>query len=89
MKGCLKLFDLKGILLNKKMLLNQETFIYCRYAGVDENALGACSEFVFAPIDNMFPDDGPLLPFGFCIIPLDSKTTVLLDFILLSSTSTW
>ncbi|XP_052296268.1 homeobox-leucine zipper protein REVOLUTA-like isoform X2 [Citrus sinensis] len=74
MKGCLKLFDLKGILLNKKMLLNQETFIYCRYAGVDENALGACSEFVFAPIDNMFPDDGPLLPFGFCIIPLDSKT---------------
>ncbi|KAH9706175.1 hypothetical protein KPL70_012125 [Citrus sinensis] len=63
-----------GILLNKKMLLNQETFIYCRYAGVDENALGACSEFVFAPIDNMFPDDGPLLPFGFCIIPLDSKT---------------
>ena len=29
--SCLKLFDLKGILLNKKMLLNQETFIYCRW----------------------------------------------------------
>ncbi|XP_044504279.1 homeobox-leucine zipper protein REVOLUTA-like [Mangifera indica] len=43
-------------------------------SGVDENAVGACSELVFAPIDEMFPDDGPLLPSGFRIIPLDSKT---------------
>lgn len=28
--SCLKLFDLRGILLHKKMLLCQETFIYCR-----------------------------------------------------------
>ncbi|RXH83652.1 hypothetical protein DVH24_005905 [Malus domestica] len=43
-------------------------------SGVDENAAGACSELVFAPIDEMFPDDAPLLPSGFRIIPLDSKT---------------
>lgn len=35
--------------------------------------MGACSELVFAPIDEMFPDDAPLLPSGFRIIPLDSK----------------
>ncbi|XP_038726167.1 homeobox-leucine zipper protein REVOLUTA-like isoform X2 [Tripterygium wilfordii] len=42
--------------------------------GVDENAVGACAELVFAPIDEMFPDDAPLLPSGFRIIPLDSKS---------------
>lgn len=42
--------------------------------GVDENGVGACSELVFAPIDEMFPDDAPLLPSGFRIIPLDSKS---------------
>ncbi|XP_022140363.1 homeobox-leucine zipper protein REVOLUTA-like [Momordica charantia] len=43
-------------------------------SGIDENAVGACSELIFAPIDEMFPDDAPLLPSGFRIIPLDSKT---------------
>ncbi|CAA2987512.1 homeobox-leucine zipper REVOLUTA [Olea europaea subsp. europaea] len=42
-------------------------------SGVDENAVGACSELVFAPIDEIFPDDVPLVPSGFRIIPLDSK----------------
>ncbi|GFP84228.1 homeobox-leucine zipper protein revoluta [Phtheirospermum japonicum] len=42
-------------------------------SGIDENAVGACSELVFAPIDEMFPDDAQLLPSGFRIIPLDSK----------------
>ncbi|KAI4334394.1 hypothetical protein L6164_019092 [Bauhinia variegata] len=41
--------------------------------GIDENAVGACSELIFAPIDEMFPDDAPLVPSGFRIIPLDSK----------------
>ncbi|XWS53279.1 hypothetical protein CRYUN_Cryun11dG0143700 [Craigia yunnanensis] len=41
--------------------------------GIDENAVGTCSELVFAPIDEMFPDDAPLLPSGFRVIPLDSK----------------
>ncbi|CAI0453008.1 unnamed protein product [Linum tenue] len=42
-------------------------------SGIDENAVGSCSELVFAPIDEMFPDDAPLLPSGFRVIPLDSK----------------
>ncbi|KAL2938351.1 Homeobox-leucine zipper protein REVOLUTA [Bienertia sinuspersici] len=42
-------------------------------SGTDENAVGACSELVFAPIDEMFPDDAPLLPSGFRVIPLDAK----------------
>ncbi|PSR86593.1 Homeobox-leucine zipper protein like [Actinidia chinensis var. chinensis] len=42
-------------------------------SGIDEKAVGACSELVFAPIDEMFPDDAPLLPSGFRISPLDTK----------------
>ncbi|KAF1859643.1 hypothetical protein Lal_00010227 [Lupinus albus] len=42
-------------------------------SGIDENSVGACSELIFAPIDEMFPDDAPLVPSGFRIIPLDSK----------------
>ncbi|GAB2233690.1 hypothetical protein Drorol1_Dr00002919 [Drosera rotundifolia] len=42
-------------------------------SGIDEDAVGACSELVFAPIDEMFPDDAPLLPSGFRVIPLDAK----------------
>lgn len=43
-------------------------------SGTDENAVGTCSELVFAPIDEMFPDDAPLLPSGFRVIPLESKS---------------
>lgn len=43
-------------------------------SGIDENAVGTCSELVFAPIDEMFPDDAPLLPSGFRVIPLDPKS---------------
>ncbi|XP_024971444.1 homeobox-leucine zipper protein REVOLUTA isoform X1 [Cynara cardunculus var. scolymus] len=43
-------------------------------SGIDENAVGACSELIFAPIDEMFPDDAPLIPSGFRIIPLDPKS---------------
>nr|DAA05766.1 TPA_inf: class III HD-Zip protein REV1 [Lotus japonicus] len=42
-------------------------------SGIDEDAVGACCELIFAPIDEMFPDDAPLVPSGFRIIPLDSK----------------
>ncbi|KAG9144041.1 hypothetical protein Leryth_013919 [Lithospermum erythrorhizon] len=43
-------------------------------SGIDESAVGACFELLFAPIDEMFPDDAPLLPSGFRIIPLDIKS---------------
>ncbi|GAB2280820.1 Homeobox-leucine zipper protein ATHB-14 [Dionaea muscipula] len=41
--------------------------------GVDENAVGACAQLVFAPIDESFADDVPLLASGFRVISLDSK----------------
>ena len=43
--------------------------------------MGACSELIFAPIDEMFPDDAPLVPSGFRIIPLDSKPVEFCLFI--------
>lgn len=39
---------------------------------MDENAVGMCSELIFAPIDASFAEDAPLLPSGFRIIPLES-----------------
>ncbi|GLT56786.1 hypothetical protein SLA2020_298030 [Shorea laevis] len=55
-------------------------------SGIDENAVGACSELVFAPIDEMFPDDAPLLPSGFRVIPLESKTSETQDSLTTSRT---
>lgn len=55
-------------------------FFFQLCSGVDENAVGVCSELVFAPIDEMFPDDAPLLPSGFRVIPLDSKSVELKHF---------
>lgn len=43
-------------------------------SGIDENAAGACAQLVFAPIDESFADDSPLLPSGFRVIPLEPKT---------------
>ncbi|XP_057481281.1 homeobox-leucine zipper protein REVOLUTA-like [Actinidia eriantha] len=48
-------------------------------SGIDEKAVGAYSELVFAPIDEMFPDDAPLLPSGFRISPLDTKPCDMQD----------
>ncbi|RRT70226.1 hypothetical protein B296_00012102 [Ensete ventricosum] len=48
-------------------------------SGVDEDAIGACTQLVFAPIDESFADDVPLLPSGFRVIPLDPKTVVCLN----------
>ncbi|KAJ6937631.1 hypothetical protein NC652_012061 [Populus alba x Populus x berolinensis] len=53
--------------------VSQDIHLLQMCSGIDENAVGACSELVFAPIDEMFPDDAPLLPSGFRIIPLESK----------------
>ncbi|KAG7606803.1 Homeobox-leucine zipper protein REVOLUTA [Arabidopsis thaliana] len=49
--------------------------------GIDENAVGACSELIFAPINEMFPDDAPLVPSGFRVIPVDAKTGDVQDLL--------
>ncbi|URD89665.1 Homeobox-leucine zipper protein [Musa troglodytarum] len=43
-------------------------------SGVDENAVGACAQLVFAPIDESFDDDLPLLPSGFRDSPATTRT---------------
>lgn len=43
-------------------------------SGMDENAVGACYQLVFAPIDEHFPDDARMLPSGFRVIPLGDKS---------------
>lgn len=46
-------------------------------SGIDENTVGACAQLVFAPIDESFADDAPLLASGFRVIPLDSKAAMV------------
>lgn len=48
-------------------------------SGVDENAISGCAQLVFAPIDESFADDAPLLPSGFRVIPLESKTAKVIS----------
>lgn len=70
----LEIVRLEGHALTQEdSILSRDIHLLQTCCGVDENAVGACSELVFAPIDEMFPDDAPLLPSGFRIIPLDSK----------------
>ncbi|KAG2688802.1 hypothetical protein I3760_09G111400 [Carya illinoinensis] len=54
--------------------LARDMYLLQLCSGVDENAVGACAQLVFAPIDESFADDAPLLPSGFRVIPLDPKT---------------
>ncbi|KAK9128083.1 hypothetical protein Syun_016880 [Stephania yunnanensis] len=71
----LEIIRLEGhALTHEEAILSRDVHLLQTCSGVDENAVGACSELIFAPIDEMFPDDAPLLPSGFRIIPLDSKT---------------
>lgn len=61
------------------------TFVLCNLiwqlcSGVDENAIGACAQLVFAPIDESFADDALLLPSGFRVIPLDPKTVSVYSY---------
>lgn len=43
-------------------------------SGLDDNVMSASAQLVFASIDESFADDAPLLPSGFRVISLDSKT---------------
>ncbi|XP_072951690.1 homeobox-leucine zipper protein HOX32-like [Typha angustifolia] len=56
-----------------EFVLSRDMFLLQLCSGIDEND-DACAQLVFAPIDESFADDAPLLPSGFRVIPLDSKT---------------
>lgn len=53
--------------------LARDMYLLQLCSGLDENAGSVCAELVFAPIDESFPDDAPLLPSGFRVITLDPK----------------
>ncbi|XP_077243850.1 homeobox-leucine zipper family protein / lipid-binding START domain-containing protein [Tasmannia lanceolata] len=55
-------------------ILSRDMYLLQLCSGVDENAAGSCAQLVFAPIDESFADDVPLLPSGFRVTPLDPKT---------------
>ncbi|CAA7062368.1 unnamed protein product [Microthlaspi erraticum] len=57
------------------MGLSQDMYLLQLCSGIDENVVGGCAQLVFAPIDESFADDAPLLPSGFRVIPLDQKAT--------------
>ncbi|GLJ30389.1 hypothetical protein SUGI_0601250 [Cryptomeria japonica] len=59
-------------LTQEEALLSRDMFLLQLCSGIDENAVGACAELVFAPIDASLTDSAPLLPSGFRVIPLDS-----------------
>ncbi|XP_042434016.1 homeobox-leucine zipper protein HOX32-like [Zingiber officinale] len=56
------------------IILPRDLYLLQLCSGIDENASGACAQLVFAPIDESFDDDLPLLPSGFRVIPLDLKS---------------
>ncbi|KAL5224540.1 hypothetical protein ABZP36_011179 [Zizania latifolia] len=59
-----------------EVLLPRDMYLLQLCSGVDENAASASAQLVFAPIDESFADDAPLLPSGFRVIPLDTKMDV-------------
>ncbi|KAG0477152.1 hypothetical protein HPP92_013993 [Vanilla planifolia] len=67
--------------------LSRDMYLLQLCSGIDENATGACAQLVFAPIDESFADDASLLPCGFRVIPLDSKSDSLTTMRTLDLTS--
>ena len=59
----------------KDMGLARDMYLLQLCSGVDEDVVGGCAQLVFAPIDESFADDAPLLPSGFRVIPLEPKST--------------
>ncbi|XP_071724346.1 homeobox-leucine zipper protein ATHB-14-like isoform X2 [Rutidosis leptorrhynchoides] len=56
------------------LAMSRDMYLLQLCSGVDENAVGSCAQLVFAPIDESFADDAPLLASGFRLIPLDPKS---------------
>jgi len=55
-------------------VLSRDIHLLQLCTGIDEKSMGSCFQLVFAPIDELFPDDAPLISSGFRVIPLDIKT---------------
>ncbi|GFZ06089.1 homeobox-leucine zipper family protein [Actinidia rufa] len=54
--------------------MSQDMYLLQLCSGVDDNAAGVCAQLVFAPIDESFADEAPLLPSGFRDDPSVTRT---------------
>jgi len=61
-------------LTHDEALLSRDIHLLQLCTGIDEKSVGSSFQLVFAPIDEHFPDDAPLISSGFRVIPLDVKT---------------
>ncbi|CAA6669920.1 unnamed protein product [Spirodela intermedia] len=59
---------------HEDMVLPRDMYLLQLCSGLDDNVMSASAQLVFASIDESFADDAPLLPSGFRLIALDSKT---------------
>ncbi|KAK8961552.1 Homeobox-leucine zipper protein HOX32 [Platanthera guangdongensis] len=57
-------------------VLSRDMYLLQLCSGIDESAIGACAQLVFAPIDDSFADDAFLLPSGFREPPLSATRTL-------------
>ncbi|XP_073392827.1 homeobox-leucine zipper protein HOX32 isoform X1 [Physcomitrium patens] len=55
------------------MVISRDSFLLQLCSGIDENAVGASAQLIFAPVDVALTEDIPLLPSGFCISPVDAN----------------
>ncbi|KAL8103312.1 homeobox-leucine zipper protein ATHB-14-like [Apium graveolens] len=58
---------------SEQLTLSENMYLLQLCSGIDEKTAGGCAQLVFAPIDESFADDAPLLPSGFRVIPLDPE----------------
>ncbi|PKA62177.1 Homeobox-leucine zipper protein HOX32 [Apostasia shenzhenica] len=72
----LEVIRLEGSGFSHDDVVAKDLYLLQLCSGVDENAVGTCAQLVFAPIDESFADDAPLLPSGFRVIPLEPKAEV-------------
>ncbi|KAJ8751230.1 hypothetical protein K2173_016411 [Erythroxylum novogranatense] len=70
----MEVIKLENMGYREDMMVPGDIFLLQLCSGVDENAVGTSAELIFAPIDASFSDDAPIIPSGFRIIPLDSRT---------------
>ncbi|XP_057476045.1 homeobox-leucine zipper protein REVOLUTA-like isoform X2 [Actinidia eriantha] len=78
----LEMIRLEGHVLSQKdAILFQDIYFLQICNGIKENAVGACSELIFAPLIANLPADAPLLSSGFRVLPLDSETCQELDML--------
>ncbi|KAG0581145.1 hypothetical protein M758_4G231900 [Ceratodon purpureus] len=71
----LEVVKLEGHSSVQHMVLSRDSFLLQLCSGVDESAVGACAQLVFAPVDVGLSEDIPLLPSGFCVSPIDTSVT--------------